>query len=56
MRKKLKAEEKKVKMTISINPMIHKKLSELFGNVSKQVEWLIYQDLRKNNNIDEMPL
>ena len=29
---------------------------ELFNNKSKYIEWLIYQDLRKNNLIDEIIL
>lgn len=56
MRKKLNTKDKKVKLTCTINPTLHEKINELHSNVSKHVEWLIYQDLRKNNLIDEMPL
>lgn len=56
MRKKLKDNEKKVKINCTINPVIYNKVTELHDNVSKYIEWLIYQDLRKSNNIDEMPL
>ena len=56
MRKKLKETEKKGKLTASINKQVLDKVNSLYGNVSKHVEWLIYQDLRKNNEIDEMPL
>ena len=56
MRNKLNKDEKKVTIAICINPILDKKLSELYKNKSKQVEWLIYQHLLKNNNIDEMPL
>jgi len=56
MRKKLKENEKKIKLTLSINPIIAIKTNELHSNVSKYVEWLIYQDLRKKNQINEMPL
>ena len=56
MKKKLKETEKKGKLTASINKQVLEKLNTLHGNVSKHVEWLIYQDLRKNNEIDEMPL
>jgi hypothetical protein len=56
MRQKLKESEKKARVTISINPILDKKLTELHTNVSKHVEWLIYQDMRKNNEIEEMPL
>jgi hypothetical protein len=56
MRKKLKETEKKGKLTASINKQVLDKVNSLHGNVSKHIEWLIYQDLRKNNEIDEMPL
>jgi len=56
MRQKLKEHEKKTRITISLNQILDKKLTELHTNVSKHVEWLIYQDMRKNNQIDEMPL
>lgn len=56
MRKKLNPSEKKAKLTCTINPLLLKKINELNGNVSKYVENLIYKDLRKNNNIDEIIL
>lgn len=56
MRKKLNKSEKKVTIAICINPLLDKKLSQLHKNKSKQVEWLIYQYLLKNNEIEEMPL
>jgi hypothetical protein len=56
MRKKLNESEKKKKLTVTINPALHDKINTLHNNVSKHVEWLIYQDLLKNNNINEMPL
>jgi hypothetical protein len=56
MRKKLADNEKKITIAITINPILDKKLTELYKNKSKQVEWLIYQHLLKNNNIEEMPL
>ena len=56
MRKKLNEEEKRVTIAITINPLLDKKLTELYKNKSKQVEWLIYQDLLKNKHITEMPL
>ena len=56
MRQKLKESEKKARVTISMNPLLDKKLTELHTNVSKHVEWLVYQDMRKNNQIEEMPL
>jgi len=48
--------KKKGKLTASINKKVLEKLNHSYSNVSKHVEWLIYQDLRKNNKIDEMPL
>jgi hypothetical protein len=51
MRKKLNDEDKKKKITMSINPLIYQKVTETHNNVSKYIEWLIYQDLRKNNII-----
>jgi hypothetical protein len=56
MRKKLKESEKKGKLTASVNKEVLEKLNSLHSNVSKHVEWLIYQDLRKNNEINEIPL
>lgn len=56
MKKQLKESEKKGKLTASVNKQVLAKLNGLHNNVSKHVEWLIYQDLRKNNEIEEMPL
>ena len=56
MRKKLKPSDRKTKLTCTIHPLLFKKINELNSNVSKYVENLIYKDLRKNNNIDEILL
>lgn len=48
--------EKKVRTSISINPTLNKKVEELYKNKSKYIEWLIYKDLRKNKQIDEITL
>ena len=56
MRKKLPETEKRITIAITINPLLDKKLTELYKNKSKQVEWLIYQHLLKNNQIEEIPL
>jgi hypothetical protein len=56
MRKKLTESEKRVTIAVTINPLLDKKLSELYKNKSKQIEWLVYQHLLKNNHIEEMPL
>ena len=54
MRKKLK--ETKKKLTCSINPILFNKLIETHENVSKHIERLVYEDMRKNNLIDEIYL
>jgi hypothetical protein len=56
MRQKLNKKEKKITIAITINPLLDNKFSELYKNKSKQIEWLIYQHLLKNNKIEEMPL
>ena len=53
MRKKLSVDEKKVSVTLTLNPMIIKKVDELYNNKSKYVEKLIYKDLLINKHIDE---
>jgi hypothetical protein len=52
-RKKLKLEELKIKLSIRINPKLFKIINENHPNKSKYLEWLVYQDLLKNNKIDE---
>jgi hypothetical protein len=56
MRKKLDDSEKKGKLTITINKLLLSELNNSHNNVSKHVEWLIYQDLKKNKQIGEIPL
>lgn len=51
MRKKLKDEEKKARVIITINPTLNKIISEL-TNKSKYIENLVYQDLLKQNKIE----
>lgn len=50
MRKKLKNNEKKIRITITLNKEINKLISEK-TNKSKYIEKLIYSDLLKNNEI-----
>ena len=50
MRKKLNNDEKKIRVTITLNREIDKLASES-NNKSKYIENLIYQDLLKNNRI-----
>ena len=54
MRKKLKQEDKKVALNLTINPILAKKINELHPNKSKYIEHIIYQDLRNNNQINEI--
>lgn len=52
MRKKLDIQDKKIRVTITLNREIDKLASEQ-PNKSKYIEQLIYADLRKNNKINE---
>ena len=52
-RKKLNEENKKDRFSITLNKELSEKVRELKPNTSKYIEWLIYQDLKKNNQIDE---
>ena len=56
MRRKLNPENKKMKLTTSINPTLYKKLFELYPNVSKHIEQLVYNDMVKNNIIEKIDL
>ena len=56
MRKKLTQEEKKVKVTVTINPVLMNKVDEFISNKSKYIEWLIYKDLKNKDMIKEMML
>lgn len=51
MRKKLTQEEKKIRTTITINRNLDKIVGDLMPNKSKYIEWLIYQNLSKNNQL-----
>lgn len=50
-RESLKPEERRIKFSVTINPILFNKIDELETNKSKYVEDLIYQDLIKNNQI-----
>ena len=52
-RKKLNQEDLKTKLSIRINPKLFKLIEESQPNKSKYFEWLVYQNLLKNNKIDE---
>lgn len=51
MRKKLEDNEKKIKITITLNRKLNKIVNEK-TNKSKYIENLIYVDLLKNNKIE----
>ena len=52
MRQKLNDNEKKVSITVTINPILNSAIADL-KNKSKYIEQLIYKDLIRNNKIDE---
>ena len=51
MRNKLEDEKKKEKVSISLSRELMRVVDENQKNRSKYIEWLIYQDLIKNNLI-----
>lgn len=53
MRSKLNNDEKKVKVSITINPDLVKILTKNYKNKSKYVEKLIHRDLLLNKLINE---
>lgn len=53
MRSKLNNEEKKVKISVTINPDLVKILTKNYKNKSKYIEKLIYRDLLLNKLINE---
>jgi len=44
----------KIKRTISIDRNLNNEMNKTIFNKSKYIEWLIYQDLLKNSNNDEI--
>ncbi len=52
-RKKLKPEELKIKLSIRLHPELFNIISENYSNNSKYLERLVYQDLLKNNKIND---
>jgi len=53
MRSKLNKEEKKIKVSVTINPNLVKIINEKYKNKSKYVEKLIYRDLCLNKLIND---
>jgi len=52
-KKAINPEERKIKFSVTINPLLFSKIDELHNNKSKYVESLIYADLIKNKIIDK---
>ena len=52
MRTKLKESDKKVTVTLTINPILMSIVNEQQPNKSKYIEWLIYQDLKNKKLIN----
>jgi hypothetical protein len=55
-RKKLNEDEKKDKLSITMNIEVSKAAKEYQPNMSKYIEYLVYNDLRKNNKINDIIL
>jgi len=55
-RKHLKPEKLKIKLSIRINPVLSKIITELEENKSKYIEYLIYKDLKDKGKINEIML
>lgn len=53
-RKKINQTELKVKLSVTINHRLYEIVNETIDNKSKYVEWLIVQDLNKNNKIENI--
>lgn len=50
----MKRQVTKKSMTVVIDKNIYEAIERLFGNKSKYINWLIYQDLLKNTNDEEI--
>ena len=50
----MKREKTKINYTISMNRKLYEIVDVKFKNKSKYIEWLIYQDLLKNSNEEEL--
>jgi hypothetical protein len=53
MRSKLNNDEKKIKISVTINPELIKILNKNYKNKSKYIEKLIYRDLFSNKHIND---
>lgn len=45
----MKTKKEKVSVSISIDKKLYKYMEEMFNNKSEYIEWLIKEDLSKNN-------
>lgn len=52
MRNKLKEEDKRVSLTVTLDPIIYNQIKDE-SNKSRYIEKLIYRDLLKNNKLNE---
>lgn len=52
-RNKLEESNKKTKLSISINTELINIVKSDIDNISKYMEWLIYQDLNKNDKLEK---
>ena len=50
----MKRQITKKSITVVIDKNIYEVIEKMFGNKSKYINWLIYQDLLKNTNDDEI--
>lgn len=50
----MKKQKTKKPMTVSIDKKLFGMIKEKFNNKSKYIEWLIYQDLLKNTDDEEL--
>ena len=52
-RKELSNEDRKIKFSVTVNPILFNKIDKLQNNKSKYIEKLIYKDLLMNKQINE---
>jgi LDH2 family malate/lactate/ureidoglycolate dehydrogenase len=52
-RNKLNEKDKKTKISVTLNTELLGITKHGVNNISKYLEWLIYQDLKKNNKLSD---
>jgi hypothetical protein len=50
----IKMEKTKKQLCISLDKKLYELIKKNFSNRSKYIEWLIYQDIKKNSNDDNI--